>query len=252
MEAAVSEVDWFEKFFSGCALEMWRQAIAPAVTEEEVSFLEESLELEENFSVLDLPCGNGRLALPLAKAGYKITGLDFCEEYITEAKQTAAKENCKIRYLKADLRDFSIDQKFNGAFCMGNSFGYFDRQGTASFFHNVAGSLNVGAKFAIDSSMVAECFLTNAGVREWVKVGDMYMLIENQYDAIRGLVETEYTFILKNKEEKRQAVHWIYTIKEVCFMLEQAGFSILELYGTAGFEQFELGAERMLLVAEKS
>jgi hypothetical protein len=149
------------------------------------------------------------------------------------------------------MRKIAFKKKFDGAFCMGNSFGYFDRTGTFEFFKTVNGSLKSGAKFVIDSAMIAECFLVNGGEREWVQVGDMIMLIENNYNCRLSCVETNYIFIRDGKEEKRQAVHWIYTSGEICQMLEQANFVVDDLFSSTDFDQFALGAERLLVVSRK-
>ena len=58
--------NWFETFFDGLALDMWRGAITPEITAREVDFLAERLALQPGMSVLDVPCGNGRHARALA------------------------------------------------------------------------------------------------------------------------------------------------------------------------------------------
>jgi len=243
--------DWFETFFTGAALDLWRKAIPQDATDQEIEFLDQVLEVEDGAALLDLPCGNGRLSLPLAQAGYKLTGVDFCASFLDEAKLAAASAKVKIDYVQDDLRRFASAKKLDGAFCMGNSFGYFDQDGSIEFFQAVSNSLKPGAKFVLDSAMVAECFLVNGGEREWVKVDDMFMLIENQYNCRLSCVETNYTFIQNGTEEKRQAVHWIYTAGQICKMLEETGFAIKDLYGSTDCDLFELGADRLLLVAQK-
>ncbi len=251
MTVATPEAAWFEEFFSGAALDLWRNAISPEKTDQEIEFLSEVLGVQEGGRLLDLPCGNGRLSLPLAQLGYKVTGVDFCDEFVSEAKKNARAQKLKIDYLKDDMRTVSFKHKFDGAICMGNSFGYFDRAGTADFFKAVSSSLKSGAKFVIDSAMVAECFLVNGGEREWVQVGDMLMLVENNYNCRLSCVETNYIFIRDGKEERREAVHWIYTAGEICRLLEQADFVIDDLFGTTDCDPFGLGAERLLAVASK-
>ncbi len=77
------------------------------------------------------------------------------------------------------MRKLSLNQKFDGAFCMGNSFGYFDRSGTMEFFKALGNSLKPGAKFVLDSGMVAECFLVNGGEREWVQI-ERYVYVDRK------------------------------------------------------------------------
>jgi SAM-dependent methyltransferase len=245
---------WYKEFFSGAALDLWRNAKSPEETEDECAFLQEVLNVSSGAHLLDVPCGNGRLSIPMAKASLKVTGLDYCEEFVLEAGKAAksAKLNAELlQFVQGDMRVMSFAQKFDGAFCMGNSFGYFDREGTNQSFTAIGNSLKSGAKLVLDSVMIAESFLVNGGEREWVKVGDMLMLIENAYNCREGFVKTDYTFIRNGNEEQRQAVHWIYTAGEVCAMLETAGFSVLNLFSSTECDPYLLGSERLLLVAEK-
>jgi SAM-dependent methyltransferase len=251
MTAGSPEAGWFEEFFTGAALDLWRKAISQETTDQEIEFLQEVLAAPEGGHLIDLPCGNGRLSLPFSQLGYKVSGVDFSAAFIEEAKTNAAAKKLKIDYIKDDMRKVSFKNKFDGAFCMGNSFGYFDRAGTSEFFKTVSGCLKSGAKFVIESGMIAECFLVNGGQREWVQVGDMTMLIENNYNCRFSCVETNYTFIRDGKEEKRRAVHWIYTAGEICRMLEQADFAVDDLFSSTDFDQFALGAERLLVVAQR-
>jgi SAM-dependent methyltransferase len=251
MSAVSHGATWFEDFFLGAALDLWRRAIPQDTTDREVEFLRQVLAVKERGHLLDLPCGNGRLSLPLSLMGYKVTGVDFCAVFLDEARQAASAQKLAIDYVKDDMRKLSFKKKFDGAFCMGNSFGYFDRAGTIEFFQAVSNSLKSGAKFVVDSAMAAECFLVNGGEREWVQIGEMYMLIENNYNCRYSCVESNYTFIQNGKEERRQAVHWIYTAGEICQMLEQSDFVVKDLLSSTDFDQFSLGAERLLLVAQK-
>ncbi len=66
MSAALPEASWFEHFFSGAALDLWRSAIPEERTNQEVQFLREVLGASEGSRLLDLPCGNGRLSVPLS------------------------------------------------------------------------------------------------------------------------------------------------------------------------------------------
>lgn len=243
---------WYEQFFAGAALDLWRLANSAETTADEVDFLEDVLALPDGSRLLDVPCGNGRLSIPLAQLGYSVTGVDFCQEFISEARLAELSGPGKLEFVQSDMRRLNFREEFAGAYCMGNSFGYFDRSGTVEFLGAVAASLKSGAKFVLDSAMVAECFLVNGGEREWVQLADLYMLIENHYNCVSSTVETTYTFLRDGKEEKRQALHWIYTAGELCAMLEQAGFVVHDLFADTDAEPFVLGAERLLLVAQKN
>ncbi|CAN5541494.1 class I SAM-dependent methyltransferase [soil metagenome] len=245
---------WHEEFFQGMALDLWRRAIPIEKTEEEVAFLLETLSAPQGSRLLDVPCGNGRLSLPLSLMGYKVTAVDFAQPFIEQGKESAMSHKTKIDYIQGDMRQLNLKQEFDGAFCMGNSFGYFDRAGTNKFLQAIGTCLKSKARLVIDSAMIAECFLVNAGEKEWVQVGDMLMLIDNQYDCSNSTVATTYTFIQNGRQESRKAIHWIYTCGELCDMLKAAGFSVVDLLSSTDLEAaepFALGADKLVLVAEK-
>lgn len=205
--------------------------------------------------LLDVPCGNGRLALPMVRGGYKVTGIDFSDDFIEEAAKAAKDAGFSedsIQFQQGDMRKISSKRKFDGAFCFGNSFGYFDRAGTNEMLASLEKSLKPGSKFVLESIMLAETFLVNGAEREWLRVGDMLMLIENQYDARESCVQTTYTFIRNGKEEVHHAVHWIYTTGELCSMLKTAGFSVIDIFGSLDCDPYELGSDKMILIAEKA
>ena len=81
--------NWYENFFHGLALDLWRKAISPKQTKSEADFLVKVLQCEKDSHLLDVPCGNGRLSLALAARGYRLTGMDISEEFVDEARAAA-------------------------------------------------------------------------------------------------------------------------------------------------------------------
>ena len=96
------EVKWFETFFPGPAVDFWTQAIPPAITMDEVRFLESALELGPASRVLDVPCGHGRHAVELARRGHRVTGVDFAQAMLAEARRKAAERTVSVRFEEAD------------------------------------------------------------------------------------------------------------------------------------------------------
>lgn len=249
---------WYRDFFSGETLNIWRQAVSPEETRAEVEFLISALNLgkKKGAALLDLPCGYGRLSLPLAKRGYKLTGLDTSSQYIDEAKQSFAKAGLKGAFITGEMQELSelSKMRFDGAFCMGNSFGYFDRKQTQDFLKSLSSLLKSESGFVLESRMVAESFFTVGAEKEWLKVGDTYMLIENKFFPQEGKLETVYTYISEEtgKCETKQPSHWIFTAAEVASMLEQAGFMVVGFYSSFELEPFQLGSERFLALCVKA
>ncbi|MGH9460041.1 MAG: class I SAM-dependent methyltransferase, partial [Vicinamibacteria bacterium] len=101
------ESKWYESFFQGIALEMWRKAVSPEQTRLEVDFLERVLGLTKASRVLDVPCGYGRHSLKLASRGYRVTGVDQSPQMIEEGRAAAVDAGLEIEWRNQDMRDLS-------------------------------------------------------------------------------------------------------------------------------------------------
>jgi len=83
---------WYEAFFEGDYYRMYsaRSVLrVPEVTSRQVEFIVESLQLAPGARVLDLACGHGRIAVPLAQRGYDVTGVDLSAFHLRLARQAA-------------------------------------------------------------------------------------------------------------------------------------------------------------------
>src|SRR6266550_843436 len=56
------------------------------------------LELEPNERVLDVACGTGNLAIPAARAGAAVTGVDIAPNLIDQARMRAKSEDLTARF----------------------------------------------------------------------------------------------------------------------------------------------------------
>jgi ubiquinone/menaquinone biosynthesis C-methylase UbiE len=71
--------------------------------------------------VLELACGSGRLTIPLAESGVKITGLDISEEMLNLATLKASERGVKIPFVRGDVRSFNLGAKFKFIFIAAQS-----------------------------------------------------------------------------------------------------------------------------------
>jgi 2-polyprenyl-3-methyl-5-hydroxy-6-metoxy-1,4-benzoquinol methylase len=61
--------------------------------------------------VLELACGTGRLSIPLARAGFSVTGIDHSEAMLDEAKKKSAEQGVAVEWVSGDIRDFDLGKK---------------------------------------------------------------------------------------------------------------------------------------------
>ena len=233
------------------ALDLWRNAITPEQTQAEADFLEKMLRPRPGARLLDVPCGNGRLSLELARRGYTPTGVDISQEFLKEARSQAKTEGLSVKWLRQDMSRLRTPFGFEGAFCMGNSFGYFDAEGTAAFLSSLGAALKPRSRFVIHTGITAECLLPHLETNLEMKVGDILMKVENHYRTTESRLDTVYTFIRNGKTETRNGSQWIFTTAEIQRMLRTAGFQTLTLLKSLKEEPFQLGSQGLILVAEK-
>jgi SAM-dependent methyltransferase len=249
--------NWQQNFFRGIALDMWRYAMTPEITDAEADFLAQVLNASgsahtsahTSVHILDAACGNGRHCVALAARGYRMTGIDQSEEFIEEARVTAPEG---IRWIRDDLRSLTADAEFDGAFCFGNSFGYFSPEEAKRFLGALRRALKPGARFVLDTGMVAESLLPQLVQKKWYRIGDILMFSENRHFPAESRMEIDYTFIRGGEVETRPTASYLFTAGELCRMHEEAGLKPVHLFGTLDHAPYQIGSPRLLLVSERS
>ncbi len=64
--------------------------------------------------VLDVACGTGNTAVPAARAGALVTGVDIASNLLEQARKRAAAEQLEIRFQEGDAEDLPVgDQEFD-------------------------------------------------------------------------------------------------------------------------------------------
>jgi len=70
---------------------------------------------ESGGEVLDLACGTGRISIPMAQAGVRVTGVDLSTDMLELAKQKAGELGLdhQISFVQGDMRHFQFEKKFS-------------------------------------------------------------------------------------------------------------------------------------------
>jgi len=241
------KTEWFETFFQSAAVDFWTRAMTTALTLADVDFLEKTLEVNPGARLLDIPCGNGRHSIELARRGYRITGLDLSDELLA-----AARAELDADWRKGDMRALDLEESaFDGAFCFGNSFGYLDHAGVAAFLSSLAVALKPLARLAIETGVAAESILPTLVQKRWHRLGDLIILSENRYDALHSRLDVDYTFVRGSSVETRPPSSYVFTVAEIGRMLEAAGFGEIVLHGGMAGEPYQLGSPRLVIIAQR-
>jgi 2-polyprenyl-3-methyl-5-hydroxy-6-metoxy-1,4-benzoquinol methylase len=203
---------------------LWLEALSQEHTDRDADTVARLLDAAPGAELLDVPCGGGRLSLALTGRGYRLTGVDVSREFLEHAQSCDAAN--RVRWEQREMRDLPWAGRFDGAFCVGNSFGYLDDEGDAAFLRAVAAALKPGARFVLETPMILENLLGHLQERPWWKVGEMYLLVANQYDQTRSRLDIEYTFLSNGRSEVRHGSHRAYRYAELRELIESAGFDV--------------------------
>ena len=241
--------EWWKTFFNGLVVDFWRAARPAESTTAEADFFARHLALAPGGRVLDVACGDGRLALELARRGFRVTGVDISEEFLAAGRRSAGEQGLTVAWRQSDMRDLPWREDFDGAFCGGSSFGFLGDAGDSDFLQAVARTLKPGARFAIDAVKAAEVIAPHFREHYAMEVQGIRFEAENRYDPAAGWMESRYTLTRGDRNEVRLARHRIYTYREVEAMLEKEGFRGIQGFGSLAGNPFQPGASRLIFVA---
>jgi len=240
--------EWFRDFFDGIAVDFW-MAVAPP-PDDDVAFLKTIF--EDGGEILDLACGAGRHTIPLAHAGYRMTGVDVSPTFLDVGRALSRPVALKPDLRLGDMRDLPWRDRFDGAICFGNSFGYIGREGTRDGIAALARALKRGAAFVLETGATAESLLPSLQRERSMQVGDIAYSSLASYDVMESRLDVEYTFIRGPERETKTASTSIFTLAELREMFERCGFAVEGAYASAKRDPFTLGSPRLLFVARKS
>ena len=239
--------EWWSTCFAGNWLDVQRNMRAGR-TSAEVDFLDRALNLEPGCRVLDVPCGNGRLAIPLAERGYNVTGVDITTVLLQEAQSASQEANLGLELVETDMRDLSWTETFDAAFCFWGSFGYFDDDGNRRFLEAVHRALKTDSRFALDIANVAETILPRLQRRRWSKVGETVVLEDTNYRHTESRIDTEWTLIANGISETKTSSMRVYGFRELTCLLSEVGFEVCDTFSSLDCEPYKLGRRAYFIV----
>lgn len=204
-------------------------------------------------SILDLCCGPGRFAIPLARRGYQVTGVDRTAFFLDKAKEWAARENVDVEWVQEDMRTFVRPGAYGLALSMFTSFGYFDdKDEDLTVLRNVCASLRPGGALVMDvvgKEVIAGDFVQARSrkhadgtvIIDRREVCDDWSRIRMEWTLIKGDAVRVYTID-----------HTIYSGQELKDRFTAAGFADVKLYGSIEGAPYDREAERLIVVGSRS
>ena len=126
--------EWWRTFFDDRYRRFWAEYTSQERTDADVAGILRLLErygVCERSRVLDLACGDARIAVGLARAGHRVTGLDYSASQLDAARERVAAAGVDVHLVEADMRRPPPELgPFDAIVNWFTSFGYFEEPAT--------------------------------------------------------------------------------------------------------------------------
>jgi ubiquinone/menaquinone biosynthesis C-methylase UbiE len=198
------------------------------------------LACEVDGPLVELAVGNGRVAIPVARAaGRPVIGIDTSPAMLDQARDRAAEEDVQLDLRQADMRDLALDQPAHLIYCPFRALLHLrtwaDRRRT---FERVAASLRPGGRFAWNAFAFDHQVAANLdGVHQ-----DQPIPHTVRYAAGDNRVDITL-------DEGGTSSLWWATKNEWFGLLDVAGLQLEALYGGFAREPFDQDSREYMFVA---
>lgn len=202
----------------------------------------------EGGDLLDVPCGFGRHAVPLARSGYRVVGVDRSQTLLAEARRRTGDEGWP-ELVQADYRELPFaDESFDAALNLFSSLGYLGDDEDVEVLGQIRRVLRPGARLVIET-MHRDLAVRRFAHSDWRLLGEGRLLLEHRtFDGAAGVAQTTQTLIEKTGErDSRSFSVRLYTATELVAMLARAGFEEAKCYGDFDGTAFDMNTRLVIL-----
>jgi len=217
---------------------------------------------------LELACGTGRLLLPLARAGFCVTGLDASRFMLAVACRKLAREDHEVRarchLVEGNMSGFTFEEGF-GLICIpARSFQILlTRDQQRSCLECCAHHLRPDGLLAIDVFNPRLDLLISPeghheGPNEFAGPGGASVVHEShaRYDRASQALTADWWYVARDEEgaitrhDYDLEMRYLFRF-EMEWMLEACGFEVEALYGNFDRSEFASDSPEMIFVARK-
>lgn len=200
--------------------------------------------------LLDLACGTGTLSKLLSDKGYEVTGIDLSDEMLSLADNKCAG---KVKFLKGDISNFSLDEKFDFCLCSLDSINHLnDYDDVKSCFSSVYQCLNSGGIFVFDvNTLYKHEFILGDNTFAFDEE-DFFLCWDNEYEG-GGRVRILLDFFVFNGENyDRFSEEFYETAYDTEDLIEAlSDFEIIGIYDELKYTEPADDSQRIYFVCKR-
>lgn len=213
------------------------------------------MNLRDHSTVLDLCCGEGRHAVPIAKQGFHVVGLDINPVALRMATEYASKERVSVDWFEGDMRHIPCETGYDGIYCIGYTFGCLETDDDNQAVLNSA-----ARALKPEGRLLLQIWPHDAILRGGVdnntftpsENGDI-LLQYHEFHPISRRWTLYHTML--HRDGKRNELfqsYRLYTVAEISSMLKSAGFLVESIWGGFNEEPYELDSGTCVITARRS
>lgn len=239
---------WFETVFD----ERYPHLFGPLESdpEGEVDEILSLLSPPPGAETLDLGCGRGRHAIPLARRGFAVTGVDLSETMLRLARERAAREDIRVEWLREDMRTFCRPEAFDLCLSLFTSFGYFSDDENQKVLENVGRTLRSGGRFLLDLRNAAKGLDRLEDRKRTITVPAGTLRMSVRVDRVTRRAMAEHVLVRNDGISIASTFDVrIYSAEELDEAIGKAGMRVTGLYGSLSGAPLTDTSERMVVVA---
>jgi SAM-dependent methyltransferase len=240
---------WYERFFEGLYGRVLAATFPQQTSHEQALLIRRLLRVRRGQKVLDVPCGQGRITLPLARTGLAMTGVDLTASFLDRARRQASRENLKISFLRGDMRQIGFESEFDAAFNWFGSFGYFSDADNIGFCRRVLRALKPGGRFLVEGGNKS-WVLSHFGPTSEHRIGGVRIRQRSRLSRRGTGIMTTWTLSRGRASERHVVRMRLFNGADIRELLATAGFREVRLYGPGG-SRFTRHSRRLIAVARK-
>lgn len=241
---------WTETFFTGHWAKMQSARAMLELAGEETEIMIEVLGLEPGSRVADIPCGDGRISIGLARAGCDVVGLDLCRPSVLRARARFRRAGLSGTFSVGDMRDVSLPCEFDAVVNWWGSFGYFDDRTNLEVLRGFARIVVPGGRVLVDQVNRERVLRQFRRHHETIE-GGLEVSVTNRWDDRRKRVVGTWMMGSGSDRVRRTSSIRLYTGAEMRRLLEAAGLRVENVYDGATGLPYTRGSRRMTTVGRK-
>lgn len=207
--------------------------------------------LEVNL-ILEMACGTGGLTEKLVK-DYKLHAFDLSEDMLSVCENKIRSRNLKL--FKQNMAGFSAPGSYDAIVSVGDSLNYLiEREDFEAALKSAYDHLNKGGIFIFDLN--TEYKFKNIDPVTVDEVDDVFYIWENIFDGEKKLNTYGVNFFRNTDENNykrfyEEHLERAYDLSYVKNLLEEIGFSYIEVYDDYEFKEVSENTSRYTISAKK-